>query len=708
VQVQGLTGIVALAAGYNHALAVGADGTAWQWGYGAGVTPVPVGGLSGVRAVAAGNQYSLFLDGDGTAWGLGMNFYGQLGNGTCTYAAALGPVTGLGEVGGIAAGWDSAAALAAGGSVWTWGSDFDGQLGRGRRIYRDFLAQVSDLGPVLRAAGGTYHTVALLADGTVASWGDNYYGELATADYTPSGAPLPIAGLAGIVQVAAGSFHTLALQDNGTVWVWGNDYDIHRSPEQKAGLGPAVGVAAGNLFSLAVLADGTVWGWGSNQQGQLGNGTTVSSSSPVQAAGLTQATSVAAGAYHALALRQDGSVWAWGYNSGGQLGDGTTTSRTTPGPVLGLPRPAVAVAAGGHTSAAILDDGSLWLWGDNGKGQIGDGTTQRRTLPVEVAGLPSPVASVALGFAHVLAVLNDGSLWTWGWNDSGQLGQGSLADLYTPVQVAGAAPVSFAAAGSQHSVVLRGGCSVACSASGPSFVPIGSPASFAGAATVSQCAAAPALAWDFGDGSPPEAGANVSHTYASEGTYTWTFSASADGVVCQRSGSVTVASCSLTCTAAVPSLLNTGQAGTFSAAAQVTPGCGTPSFVWDFGDGSGSSEANPSHTYATPGTRIWTLTATAGTLTCTRTGTLTVVAPPAIAALVQKTGPFRIVVTGSNLQNGMQVSIGGTPYTTVTYKSASKVVLKGSLLKTLVPKGVPTLFRFVNPDGGWAEVTWTR
>jgi PKD repeat protein len=231
---------------------------------------------------------------------------------------------------------------------------------------------------------------------------------------------------------------------------------------------------------------------------------------------------------------------------------------------------------------------------------------------------------------------------------------------------------------------------------------------FSASATVSQCAAAPDFTWDFGDGSPQETGANVAHTYALEGTYTWTLAASADGVTCQRSGSLTVAACSLVCSAAAPSLLNTGQAGAFAAAAQVTAGCGTLAYAWDFGDGTGSTEAGPSHAYSSPGTRTWTLTVTAGALACTRTGTLTVVDPPAIAALAKKTNPFRIVVTGGNLQNGMQVTIGGTPHATVNYKSASKVVLKGSVLKALVPKGVPTLFRFVNPDGGWAEVTWTK
>jgi len=368
----------------------------------------------------------------------------------------------------------------------------------------------------------------------------------------------------------------------------------------------------------------------------------------------------------------------------------------------------VAVAAGGHFSAALLSDGSLWLWGDNEKGQMGDGTTANRTLPVEVTGLPHPVASVALGYAHALAVLDDGSLWTWGWNASGQLGQGSRTDAHAPIQVAGFAPASQAAAGAYHSLLLKGGCSISCSALVPASVLFGSPVDFSASASLSQCAAAPSFAWDFGDGSPPAFGADVSHSYSLEGTYTWTLTASADGVTCQRSGSVAVASCTLACTASAPSLLNTGEPGAFSANAQVAAGCATPAFAWDFGDGTGAATSASAHAYAGPGARTWTLTVTSGALICTRTGSVSVVDPPAVTAFAKRTNPFRIVVTGTNLQSGMQVFIGGTPHATVTYKSSAKVVLKGSTLKNLVPKGVPTLFRFVNPDGGWAETTWTK
>jgi alpha-tubulin suppressor-like RCC1 family protein len=135
-----------------------------------------------------------------------------------------------------------------------------------------------------------------------------------------------------------------------------------------------------------IKSNGTVWGWGSNNYGQLGNGTTATSSVQTQVSGLTNAVSVAAGASHTLALKSDGTVWSWGYNSNGQLGDGTTVNKSTPVQVSGLSG-AVSVAAGGNTSYAIKSDGTVWAWGYNNYGQLGDGTAVAKTTPVQVTGV---------------------------------------------------------------------------------------------------------------------------------------------------------------------------------------------------------------------------------------------------------------------------------------------------------------------------------
>jgi hypothetical protein len=166
--------------------------------------------------------------------------------------------------------------------------------------------------------------------------------------------------------------------------------------------------------------------------------------------------------------------------------------------------------------------------------------------------------------------------------------------------------------------------------------------------------------------------------------------------------------CTLTCTASAGT--PSGLTVPFTASATATGCSGTPAFSWSFGDSQGSSQQNPSHTYAAAGTYTWTLTASVDGETCTKTGSVTVtsVAPPVVSALTKKGNPFRIVVTGSNLQAGVQVYIGGSSWANFSWKSVSKLVLTGGgSLKAAVPRGTPTQFRFINPDGGEATLTWS-
>jgi len=227
-----------------------------------------------------------------------------------------------------------------------------------------------------------------------------------------------------------------------------------------SGLGSfVVQVAAGGTFALALRSDGTVWAWGSNASGQLGDGNTNYSTTPVQVGGLTNVVAVAAGISQSLALRSDGTVWAWGGNQYGELGIGTTsTDQLTPVQVRGLTG-VTKISAGGLFSLALRSDGTVWAWGDNAQGELGNGTTANSDVPVRVPGL-SQVTRIDAGYYCSLAVSTGiggaTPVWTWGGNDAGDLGDGTLTDRHTPEQVTGigAPAVTGLAIGNGYALAL--------------------------------------------------------------------------------------------------------------------------------------------------------------------------------------------------------------------------------------------------------------
>ena len=212
-------------------------------------------------------------------------------------------------------------------------------------------------------------------------------------------------------------------------------------------------VSGGYSHTVALRADGTVMAWGNNSHGQLGDGTTISSSSPLVVPGLAKVMAVAAGGQYTIALKADGTLVAWGYNDYGQLGDGTTTTRLSPVAVPGLSNMA-AVAAGGNYTVALKSDGAVMMWGNNDYGQLGDGTTASSSSPLVVPGLTGVVA-VAAGSQHTVALKADGTLVAWGNNDYGQLGDGTTISHTSSLAVPALSNVTAVAAGGNYTVALK-------------------------------------------------------------------------------------------------------------------------------------------------------------------------------------------------------------------------------------------------------------
>ncbi|HEY3364319.1 MAG TPA: hypothetical protein VGK74_04645 [Symbiobacteriaceae bacterium] len=495
VQVPGLAGVTAVAVGQDHSLAVKADGSVWAWGENtsgqlgdgtrsARTAPVKVPGLTGIATVAAGRDHSLALASDGTIWGWGRNEKGAVGDGTqldrlqpvkvtlTEPASPVGePTLGAFQTDGadtVAAGGNFSIALKPDGSVWQWGKVGAGSPG-------PQPAEVAGLSGVTAVAAGSSLAAALKSDGSVWVWGSVEADLLGEGHTTKADTPSRVPSLSGVQSIAAGAQGLVALKTDGSVWAshaiakevpsqvgglfGGLDTSLEWSPGVVPGLSNGYQVAAGGNFFLVVKKDGTVWTWGSNWCNNAPGTEAALLKTPVRVTGLPPVTTVAAGTCHALALRNDGTVWAWGIGTSGELGDGvihTASASPITGTSSGLgvkqgnpvpadyPTPVIGVwdvkmvAAGDRFSLAVGSDGSLWTWGRGDTGQLGTGLSENIPLRAPVFGLPK-IGTAQAGGGHMVAVSTRGTVFAWGYNGTGQVGDGTFDTRREPVRIAVAA-----------------------------------------------------------------------------------------------------------------------------------------------------------------------------------------------------------------------------------------------------------------------------
>lgn len=329
----------------------------------------------------------------------------------------------------IAAGFNHSVVVREDGTVWTWGKNDKGQLGNGTKINSPIPIQVKGLENVIAVSTEHNMTLALKEDGTVWAWGNIAYNN-------DSSTPIQIRELNNIVSISAGIFHSLALKDDGTVWAWGygsngalgngtnKSSDI---PVKVEGLKEVSKIEAGNKYSLAILENGTVWAWGLNDDYQLGNGLNNDNSNiPIQVKGLTDIVSISAGDNYALALKSDGSVFMWGKNSNSNmeevLGTGTITIQKyiykAPTKINGISN--VSAISAKDLSIFVVIDGKYYY------GQY---------PPVHTVTNLENIIALSKGSGHTLALTDDGSLWSWGSNSYGQLGDGTHNRSYKALKI---------------------------------------------------------------------------------------------------------------------------------------------------------------------------------------------------------------------------------------------------------------------------------
>jgi alpha-tubulin suppressor-like RCC1 family protein len=422
VQVSALGNAVTdVSVGFWHTCAEKTDGSVLCWGHnefgqlGTGTvtynTPIQVTALgNSVAEVASGEDFTCARKTDGTLWCWGSNTSGALGNGTYVSQSTPVQVTTLGNtVAQISVGGFHVCARKTDGTLWCWGDNEYGQLGNGQignglpqtdpnfdwNIKSPIQVPLS-AGQVINVSTGAYHTCAVLNNNQLWCWGNDDFGQLGDNTNTTHTSPVRVQAFARTaVQVSGGAFFTCARKTDGSLWCWGRNergqlgtgstVNSANTPVQVTALGTTVdGIAAGGRFACAHRTDSTEWCWGANQFGQLGNETTIDSSLPVKLAALGTNVWAGQGSAHACSRRSDGTIWCWGNNAQGQLGDGTNTTTPTPIQVTGLGNNTTQIAVSYSHSCARKSDGTLWCWGSNGTGQLGNGVTLANPTPILV------------------------------------------------------------------------------------------------------------------------------------------------------------------------------------------------------------------------------------------------------------------------------------------------------------------------------------
>ena len=361
------------------------------------------------------------------------------------------------------------------GNLFTWGKGTEGQLGDNTIIARSTPVTTFAGGANWKqVSSGNKHCAAIKTDGTLWTWGYAFVGYGALGDNTLVARSTPVTTFAGgnnWKQVSAGGQQMAAIKTDGTLWTWGagfygqlgdNTTFTRLTPVTTFAGGTnwkQVSSNSGSKYCAAIKTDGTLWTWGKGTEGQLGGNNATSKNTPVTTfAGGNNWKQVSTGYNTSAAIKTDGTLWTWGKNAYGQLGDNTLVARSTPVTTFAGGNNWKQVSTGYANSAAIKTDGTLWTWGRGRYGALGDNTaTNSQRTPVTTFAGGTNWKQVTCGNTHIAAIKTDGTLWTWGdASYGGGLGDNTIIARSTPVTTfAGGNNWKQVSAGRNHCVAIK-------------------------------------------------------------------------------------------------------------------------------------------------------------------------------------------------------------------------------------------------------------